>query len=192
MAQYILINNGDENISFAIDTDEEREAARAALTAAGETSAAVFVGDPDDCDAEMIHTGERFELEATKLEKLIARITDGSSVKVSPVRVTRLTRAIALGASDKILEAIADAGRTSDTDTIVLPCHRFENLSRGKGWARKGSKNNAEWGERASGGYRVGPGTWTVGGNDGFSRKGEDKWVVKHVTVGTETWTIAS
>ena len=47
------------------------------------------------------------------------------------------------------------------------------------------------WGQRTNGGYRISPGRWTIGGNDGFSRKGEDVWNVEHVTVGSETWTIA-
>lgn len=75
--------------------------------------------------------------------------------------------------------------------TICLPPHRYEGLSRGRGWARKGRGANAEWGERTDGGYRVGPGRWTVGGNDGFSRKGEVIWTVEHIRVGEETWTVA-
>jgi hypothetical protein len=80
----------------------------------------------------------------------------------------------------------------SRAHTILVPANRLENLSRGKGWARKGRGDRAEWGERADGGYRVGPGKWTVGGNDGFDRKREDVWDVEHVQVGAETWTIAS
>lgn len=74
----------------------------------------------------------------------------------------------------------------------MLPPHRFESLSRGSGWCRKGKGDSATWGERTDGGYRVGPGRWIVGGNDGFRRKGSDEWTVEHVTVGGQIWTVAS
>ena len=49
------------------------------------------------------------------------------------------------------------------------------------------------WGDRQGVGYQVGlTGRWTVGGNDGFSRKAEDHWEVQRLQVGSETWTIAS
>lgn len=110
---------------------------------------------------------------------------------INPVRMKRLERAIELGAADKVLEQICDTLRTSDTDTIVLPANRLEGLSRGRGWARKGRGNDVEWGERVYGGYRVGPGRWSVGATDGFSRKKSDDWLVEHIKVGDETWTIA-
>jgi hypothetical protein len=125
------------------------------------------------------------------IETIAARYNAGNTTP-NPKRIERLALAIERGATDAALEAICDARRTSTTDTIVLPVQRYENLSRGKGWCRKGRGASAVWGERDDGGYRVGPGRWTVGGNDGFSRKGEDEWTVKHVTVGTETWTVAS
>lgn len=112
--------------------------------------------------------------------------------EMSSARLAMLEKAIALGAEDAVLEALVDARRTSACATIVLPAHRLENLSRGRGWVRKGKGNSADWGERVDGGYRVGPGRWTVGGNDGFHRKGEDMWEVKHLTVGPYTWTVAS
>jgi hypothetical protein len=110
----------------------------------------------------------------------------------SEARVALLQRAHDAGASDKVILALATAIRIATRDTIKLPAHRFESLSRGRGWARKGRGDSAEWGERVDGGYRVGPGKWTVGGHDGFSRKGQDTWTVAHVTVGSETWTVAS
>lgn len=125
MAQYILISNGDENLNYSIDTDTEREIARAALTAAGETSAAVYVGDPEDPSSYA--TGERFALETSALEMLC------SGHDVADVRRERLAKAIALGAKQKSLEALRDANRTSMSETIVLPPHRYEGLSRGKG-----------------------------------------------------------
>lgn len=93
---------------------------------------------------------------------------------------------------DATFKRIGDASRCARKPTVVIPRHRFEGLSRGRGWARKGRGNNVEWGEREENGYRVGPGKWTVGGNDGFSRKGENIWTVEHVQVGDQIWTIAS
>lgn len=111
--------------------------------------------------------------------------------EVSKPRLVSLKRAIELGADDKTLEALREAARVGRASTIILPAHRLEGLSRGKGWARKGRGSSAIWGEKDDGGYRVGPGRWTVGGNDGFSRKGETEWVVKNISVGSEVWTIA-
>ena len=123
-------------------------------------------------------------------EDLLAALVDGH--EVTEDRRGSLMLAIRAGADAAALATIRDATRVSRKSTILLPCQRFENLSRGKGWARKGKGNSAEWGEREDGKYRVGAGRWTVGGNDGFSRKGEDTWDVENVTVGTETWTVAS
>lgn len=125
------------------------------------------------------------------IETLTARYA-AANTEPNPKRIERLAEAIELGASDAALEALCDAARTSKTETITLPAHRYENLSRGRGWARKGRGDSAVWGDRVDGGYRVGPGRWTVGGNDGFSRKGETVWEVKHVIVGGQNWTVAS
>jgi len=126
------------------------------------------------------------------LETILARYAEGNTAPINDVRRERLARAIELGASDGALEALCDAKRTSTSETIILPAQRFENLSRGRGWCRKGRGNSAEWGEREDNGYHVGAGRWTVGGHDGFTRKGEDTWTVKHVRVGAEVWTVAS
>jgi hypothetical protein len=128
----------------------------------------------------------------SRLAVALAYYAACNTAPIAPKRAERLARAIELGASHDVIMAICDAGRTSTTDTIILPAHRFENLSRGRGWARKGRGDSAVWGERADGGYRVSPGKWVVGGNDGFSRKGEDAWTVTHIQVGSETWTVAS
>lgn len=125
------------------------------------------------------------------LETLTARYA-ADNTDPNPKRLERLVEAIELGASDAALEALCDAARTSRTTEITLPAHRYEGLSRGRGWARKGRGDSAVWGERVDGGYRVGPGRWVVGGSDGFSRKGETVWEVKHVAVGDQTWTVAS
>lgn len=93
---------------------------------------------------------------------------------------------------DALFVKLGNAASVARKATVTLPAHRFEGLSRGKGWARAGKGASVAWGERTGRGYLVGPGRWTVGGNDGFSRKGENIWVVEHVTVGGETWTIAN
>lgn len=111
---------------------------------------------------------------------------------VTDMRKETLQIAIDNGASREQITQIRDAVRASRKETIVLPFHRFELLSRGRGWARKGNRDKAVWGEREDKGYRVGAGSWTVGGNDGFSRKGETKWEVKNIAFGGVTFTIAN
>lgn len=124
--------------------------------------------------------------------KIIGQIAALTAAKaVSEKREESVRMAIEADASDSLIVVLVEARRVSRTDTVVLPQQRFEQLSRGKGWCRKGRGSSAEWGERDDSGYRVGPGRWTVGGNDGFSRKGEDVWLVKNVTVGDKIWTIA-
>lgn len=93
---------------------------------------------------------------------------------------------------DATFRQLADARLLSKVDEIILPANRLEGLSRGRGWARQGTGSNVVWGRRVSGGYQVGPGRWSVGATDGFSRKRSDDWDVEHVTVGPETWTVAS
>jgi hypothetical protein len=121
-----------------------------------------------------------------KLAKLI------EARDVSDVRKSSLERAIALGASDGVLAELRDATRVAQNRTILLPLNRLERLSRGKGWARSGRGDTAQWGDREADGYRVGPGFWIVFGTDGFSRKRREEWTVNHVQVGPEVWTIAS
>ena len=110
---------------------------------------------------------------------------------LTPVRRESLTIAHEAGVDDSTLGVLARTLRLSREDRITLPFHHYETLSRGKGWARKGSGKHVEWGERVKDGYCVGPGIWTIGGNDGFTRKGETEWVVKAVQVGAAIWTIA-
>ena len=111
---------------------------------------------------------------------------------LGPGRMESLRLATEAGADMATLKRIAAALRVERKATIVLPMQRYEMLSRGKGWARKGRGDKAVWGERVEGGYEVGAGRWTVGGSDGFSRKGEDQWTVEEIKVGVETWTIAN
>lgn len=126
----------------------------------------------------------------TNVSEAVRTLIDGADV--SPARRESLERAIELGADEACLTALRDATRLCRRDTIVLPAHRYESLSRGRGWARRGRGDAAVWGERVDDGYRVGPGRWTVGATDGFSRRDSVVWVVEAVTVGDETWTIAN
>jgi hypothetical protein len=103
-----------------------------------------------------------------------------------------LALAIIAGADRATLERIRDALRVRRGLVMTLPAHRFEGLSRGRGWCRKGKGDNAVWGTRVSDGYEVGKGKWTVGGSDGFTRKGQDEWLVEEITVGDLTWTVAN
>jgi hypothetical protein len=67
-------------------------------------------------------------------------------------------------------------------DWVTVPAHRYESLSRGRGWARLGRGKSAVWGEGVDEGYRLrSEGKWIIGGHDGFSRKGEDVWDVRRV-----------
>jgi hypothetical protein len=119
-------------------------------------------------------------------------MVDSNGNTVSDSRAQTLAIAMLSGATDATLVAIRDANRVSRTDTVVLPAYRYERLSRGRGWARCGKGDSAKWGERADGGYRVGPGKWSVGATDGYQRKGADEWSVEHVRVGQEVWTVAN
>jgi hypothetical protein len=111
---------------------------------------------------------------------------------VSDARRPLLARAIEWEADLATLEILASALRVSSGSTITLPAHRYEMLSRGRGWARKGQGQSASWGNRTDRGYEVTPGRWVVGATDGFSRKASDAWVVKSVSVGSETWLVAN
>lgn len=92
--------------------------------------------------------------------------------------------AAANGATPSQLKKIIEANRTSMQDRgIVVPVGRFENLSRGKGWCRQGKGNSAVWADRDDkGGFVLSsPGNWTVGSNDGFSRKDTVEWSVEKI-----------
>lgn len=131
-------------------------------------------------------------METTTTETVDERINRLTPTEeLSPGRRESLALAHAAAVDDEVFTKISTALRCSRTSTIVLPPQRFELLSRGRGWCRLGKGSTAQWGERAEGGYAVGPGRWTVGGNDGFHRKGEDVWQVAHITVGADTWTLA-
>jgi N-formylglutamate amidohydrolase len=114
-----------------------------------------------------------------QVRELVAVIT---SREITDERCHTLVVAAAAGATPADLKAVAEATRASRGAYIWVPCHRYEGLSRGRGWARLGSGKDVVWGERANGGYRLRQeGRWTVGGHDGFSRKGETVWNVRRV-----------
>lgn len=119
------------------------------------------------------------------------RLLGERCLECSDAPIELLEAAHAAGVTDGLMATLIDAVRIARGPTVVLPRHRYEGLSRGKGWCRQGRGSRAVWGEAEKTGYRVGAGAWTVGGSDGFSRKGETKWAVTHVTVGGETWTVA-
>ena len=104
-----------------------------------------------------------------------------------------MLQAIELGAPAKTLRAILDADRLKRAPYIVLPAGRYDHLSRGRGWARKGTGATVEWGDKHENGWKVAtPGVWTVGSTDGYNRKENKKYTVKHLQVGDQTWTIAN
>lgn len=108
---------------------------------------------------------------------------------VSDARVITLIRAAVTGLTPAQLKTIASAARVAKGDTIVLPTGKYDHLSRGKGWCRRGKGDSATWGQSVNGGgWKVGPGKWTVGSSDGFSRKEQVEWDVKNVG----GWTIAN
>lgn len=117
----------------------------------------------------------------------IGRLIDG---EISPTRMESLELAHGLVDDDTFTD-LALADRLGRGLTVTLPAHRYEHLSRGRGWCRMGHGDTAEWGERTPKGYRVGPGRWTVGASDGFSRQGKALWTVRHIPVGDSVWTVA-
>ena len=125
----------------------------------------------------------------TTTTDILTTLTDGR--EITTARMESLTIAAELGADEATLTVLRDALRVRRHPTMVLPRQRLENCSRGRGWCRQGRGDSAIWGERHERGYEVGPGKWTVGGHDGFSRKGSDTWTVRQVPVGDQTWTVA-
>lgn len=133
-----------------------------------------------------MNTGTTTETTAERLNRL--QITPATEK-----RMESITLAHAAGVTDEVFREIATAMRVKrNSETVVLPPHRYESLSRGRGWARLGKGARVTWGERVDDGYEVGPGRWEVGATDGFTRKDSVAWTVKHLLVGGETWTIAN
>jgi len=137
---------------------------------------------------EVVANLERKEQGETVDERM-ARL--GHTFTIKPHELEALAIANSL-VNDKVFTQLATATHLSQEQTIVLPPGRYDHCSRGKGWARKGKGDNVTWGDRVKGGYEVGPGFWIVGSSDGFNRKSQLEWEVKHVQVGEQTWTVAN
>lgn len=129
---------------------------------------------------------------AARLTEIGKAIAAAMGVTVSDARAKNLGKAREAGAKLVALRTLVDAVRVSSTATIILPPGKYAGLSRGHGWARMGQGDSVVWGESVDGGYRVGPGKWSVGSSDGSSRKSDTPWVVKHIRVGDAIWTVAS
>lgn len=139
----------------------------------------------------MVAWGEAMQQAIRALDtSVLDKLCNGHTV--SDQRRESLAIALGLGADDATLARLRDATRLARRPTIILPPGRYEHCSRGRGWARMGRGSDVTWGERVDTGYQVGPGRWTVGSTDGFSRKKDVVWDVEHIAVGDQTWTVAS
>ena len=211
--RYTIIN---EN-TLELTTDADYAAAAAALAEAGLKDAKVYVVPYDTLkDAETAgYDGARvcglvFAAQGAEPEPAPAQVKPEPEPEPEPARETldeRIARIVArptlegerelladahaLECSDEVFKQIADAHHVGQGLTVELPLGKYEHLSRGRGWARKGRGDRVAWGERTRDGYTVGPGRWTVGSTDGFSRKSSVDWWVEHVQVGAQTWTLA-
>jgi hypothetical protein len=194
MAQQLVLfglSNVKRELSSALSAEKkERTKARTALVAHGRALKQLERAKARASKGKRALGPDPEALLAQKLAALI-ELRSAEGKPANPSREATLTAAIKLGASAAALRSIALSRLVSKSLTIALPPHRYEGLSRGKGWARKGSGDSVVWGEKAREGYLVGPGRWVVGGNDGFNRKGENHWEVEHVQVGSSIWTVA-
>jgi hypothetical protein len=161
-------------------TPAEAASRLAAIHDSYEAAAAALAAAKESLDQAAIAAAEA-TLNALRgqVRELVGVITDR---EISDERCHTLVVAAAAGATPADLKAIAEATRASRGAYIWVPCHRYESLSRGRGWARLGSGKDVVWGERSNGGYRLRQeGRWSVGGHDGFQRKGETTWTVRRV-----------
>jgi hypothetical protein len=102
---------------------------------------------------------------------------------VSDARAKTLVRCADAGATDAQLKAIASAELANSYGKIKLPAHRYEMLSRGRGWCR--SADGVFANDRDGSLYVVTePGQWTVGASDGFSRKDKTTYRVQRMQIG--------
>jgi hypothetical protein len=161
-------------------TPAEAASRLAALHDSYEAAAAALSAAKESLDQAAIAAAEAtLDDLRGQVRELVGVITDR---EITDERCHTLVVAAAAGATPADLKAIAEATRASRGAYIWVPCHRFENLSRGRGWARLGSGKEAVWGERHNGGYRLRQeGRWVVGGHDGFQRKGETTYIVRRV-----------
>ena len=111
-------------------------------------------------------------------------IAEKLGVTATEARAESLAIAAEMGADLATLRKVAEAVRLARKDEIKLPEGRFGKLSRGRAWCRRSDGVFFD-------DHTVGPGKYSVGSSDGFSRKDRTEWTVAHVTVGDQTWTIA-
>jgi hypothetical protein len=117
-----------------------------------------------------------------------------SEKKVISKKEAAIAVAKSLGKEElvKLFESAVSVSNQGELN-VELPCNRLErDCKHGKGWARLEKEGSTTWGVKTENGYRVSrPGRWTVGGNDGFSRKKEDYYRVARVKLGELFWVIA-
>lgn len=105
---------------------------------------------------------------------------------VSEARKESIRLAIEAGCADDTLIAIRDAAVLSRAASIILRASPMDRLTRG--WRRSGENDDdttrCTW--VAGRGYQVRQGTWVVG--DGPRSR---EWTVRHIAVGSATWTLA-
>lgn len=75
-------------------------------------------------------------MNTTSSESVTDRIARLKLEDIGPTRLTLLTEAHPF-VDDATFVRISDAMRVSKGATVVLPAHKYEGLSRGKGWARR-------------------------------------------------------
>ena len=118
------------------------------------------------------------------------QIAESLGITVKNGRAESLSRAESLGTDTETLRVIANTLRVGRGEVVPIPSGRYEHLSRGRGWCRRNDGTFCN--ERdADACYLVGPGRWTVGSKDGYSRQDRVEWVVRAVKVGSVTWTVA-
>jgi hypothetical protein len=161
-------------------TPAEAAARLAALHDSYEVAAAALSAAKESLDQTAIAAAQAtLDAHRGQVRELVGVITGR---EITDERCHTLVVAAAAGATPADLKAVAEATRASRGAYIWVPCHRYEGLSRGRGWARLGSGKDVVWGERSNGGYRLRQeGRWVVGGHDGFQRKGETTWTVRRV-----------
>lgn len=114
----------------------------------------------------------------------------GSTSAPSDARRESLRIAVGLGAEVDAMRRLVAAVRLRREGWVLLPAGKYAGLSRGRDWCR--SREGGGFADRCdNGGFRGTPGKWEVGSTDGYNRKDKVAWDVYHVTVGTETWTVA-
>ena len=126
-------------------------------------------------------------------ETFAARIDRLNLAAVTEARMESLAAAHEAGVTDDDLRRCATARRLYRSGTVRLPAGDYAHTSRGRDWCREGTGDGVVWGDRhEGGGFVVRAGRWSVGSTDGFERNSRKVWLVEHVAVGSDIWTIAN